>query len=222
MKAVLITYMLHSFLICRRHNQNFMIFLRHKKLINRMKNKILLVVFLLTSSGSYAQSVFGIKGGLNHATIVGDASGVDPKNSFHVGAFVIIKSSEKFAVMPEVVYSQQGAQISGNGNFKVNYDYLNLPLMLTFFPTQSFFLQAGPQVGFLLSAEVTDGKNSENVKDQLNSTDLGLGFGVGGDFKSVIIQARINAGLSNTAKNAADGEKFPNQVIQLSIGFKLN
>lgn len=187
-----------------------------------MKNKILLGVFLLTYCGAYAQSVFGIKGGFNHATIVGDASGVEPKNSFHIGAFVIIKSSEKFAVIPEVVYSKQGAQVSGNSNLKVNYDYLNFPLMLTFYPTQNFFLQAGPQLGFLLSAELTDGTDSENVKDQLNSTDLGLGFGIGVDLQSVILQARVNAGLSNTAKNAADGEKFPNQVIQLSIGFKLN
>lgn len=186
-----------------------------------MKNKILLVAFVLTSSVSYAQFEFGLKGGLNIATLVGDASGVETKNSFHVGAFGIIKSSDKFAFMPELVYSKQGAQASANSDVKINYNYLNFPLMLTFFPTQSFFLQAGPQVGFLLSAEVTDGKDSEDVKDQLNTTDLALGFGVGGNFKTVIVQARVNAGISNTAKNAVDGDKFPNQVIQLSIGFKL-
>lgn len=195
-----------------------------------MKTKLSFLSLLLCSMIASAQPEtqlgntvsFGVKGGLNFANIGGDASGVEYKPDFHVGLFLIDKKSETFAIMPEIVFSRQGAQASASNKIKINYSYINIPLMLSYFPTEQVFLQAGPQLGILVEGKITDGTDTQNIKDQLNNIDFGLGFGIGGNFERSIISARYNLGIANTAKDSQDGGKYPNQVFQLSIGFKMN
>jgi hypothetical protein len=184
-----------------------------------MKKFLSLIVLLAVGAVAYSQTM-GLKGGLNFASLGGDASGVETKIGFHAGIFVIIKTSEKFGVHPELVFSRQGAQLSQNSKFKINYDYVNLPVMLTAYPAEKFFLQAGPQVGFLVGAHFTDGNDKVDVKDQLNTVDFGIGLGAGYTTDSVIFGLRYNLGLSTTSKSS-DGS-FPNRVLQLSLGFRFN
>ena len=183
--------------------------------------KILLVSFALFSClSAYCQSSFGLKGGLNFANIGGDAQGVESRIAFHAGIFGIIRHSDGFAFSPEFVFSRQGAKAEGNNDIKINYDYINIPLMFNLYPAENFFIQAGPQLGAIIGARISDGDNSEDVANQLNSLDLALGIGIGFDLHMHTIGLRYNAGLSNTAKKSNDNQKFPNQVIQISLGFK--
>jgi hypothetical protein len=181
--------------------------------------KILLTSFLsILSLVGFSQT--GIKGGLNLATIGGDASGVDSKADFHIGLFFLTKKSETFGIQPEIIYSRQGAQASGNSSVKINYDYLNVPVMFNYYPEEKFFIQGGPQLGILLSGKIKEGDNSLDVKDQLNTVDLSLGLGIGYDTESVILGLRYNIGLTSTASDS--NGNFPNRVLQISIGFRLN
>jgi hypothetical protein len=179
-----------------------------------MKQLLTTVLILITAS-AFAQP--GLKGGLNFATIGGDAAGVKSKTDFHVGFFFLTMESEKFGVQPEFIFSRQGAQASG---VKINYDYVNVPVMFNYYPEENFFIQGGPQLGLLINAKIKDGDGSIDVKNQLTSLDLSLGLGCGYQSGSTIIGLRYNIGLTDTASDAPG--KYPNRVLQLSIGFKVN
>jgi hypothetical protein len=184
---------------------------------------LLFTLFYFTSAAQSEPEIhsFGIKGGLNMANLSGDSEGTESKVDFHVGLFWMIKSSENFRIVPEIMFSRQGAQISGSSNLRINYDYLNVPILFSYFATKQLYFQAGPQAGILFSAKVTSGNGTQDVQSQLKEFDFSLSFGVGGNFGAALISGRVNLGLTNTAKNS-DGGKFPNQVFQLSLGFKLS
>ena len=81
---------------------------------------------------------------------------------------------------------------------------------------EGFNLEAGPQIGFLLSAEII----GEDIKDEMESIDFGMNLGASYDFsEKLFAQARYNIGLSNVAKDSGD-EKIQNSVISLSMGYR--
>lgn len=170
-----------------------------------------------------AQDVkFGVKGGVNFATITGDETqGVDSRTAFHIGGVVEIGISEKFSFQPELVYSSQGAKGSDEGfDIEIKYDYLNIPLLAKFYVADGFSLEAGPQVGFLLSAKGEIQGISVDIKDFTKGIDFGLG--VGGTYKldsGLNFGARYNLGLSDINDDPEISEKNQNSVIQLSIGY---
>lgn len=184
-----------------------------------MKKIQLSLLLLLTTSALFSQSsTFGVKAGVNYATIGGDASGIKSKISMHAGFFGVVMAAEQFGIQPELMFSRQGAKAASNTEVRLNYDYLNIPLMFNYYPSENFFVQAGPQLGVLLGAKVTDGTDSEDVSDQLKSTDASLGIGFGFNFSGTTLGLRYNAGLTNTTDTSE--ARFPNQVLQLSLGIK--
>lgn len=208
--------------------------------------KVLLIaavaVFGLTSVQAQEIS-FGAKAGLNLANLGGDVEDTDMKMGLHIGGVVEIPISDQFSFAPELLFSMQGAKVEGTETetffgqtitydyeAKTNLNYLNLPLMAKFYVAEGFSLEAGPQVGFLLSAkeegEVTASalgmseteSFSEDIKDELESIDFGLNFGVGFKMDSgLFFQGRYNLGLANLT--GEDEYKINNQVIQFSVGF---
>lgn len=182
-----------------------------------MKKRFLIVSLLFIASFGAMSQNFGLKGGLNIANLVGDSKGVSSKTSFHVGLFYLAPLSESVKIMPELIYSSQGASA---GTTSVNYNYINLPVMFNFHTSEKFFLQAGPQLGVLASADVSSGTSSVSVKDQLKDIDFALCLGLGGEFSKMIVNARYNIGLTSTSKSSSGS--YPNSVMQFSVGFKFN
>ncbi|MCL9806140.1 PorT family protein [Flavobacterium amniphilum] len=184
-----------------------------------MKKLVLTVAAVFAFGFANAQETkFGVKGGLNLADWSGDdADGIDSKIGFHIGGFAEIKVSDKFAVQPELLYSAQGGKADGG---KVNVDYINIPVMAKFYATEQFSIEAGPQVGFLMSAKVKpDSGDDVDIKDQLKSTDFGVNVGLGYNFtENVSAGLRYNLGLSNIVD--ADGADVKNNVFSLSVGYK--
>jgi len=61
----------------------------------------LIIMVLIVSTSSYAQSIrFGLKGGLNFASISTNIGSTDGSTGFHAGTYLTIKIS-KFAIQPE-------------------------------------------------------------------------------------------------------------------------
>jgi opacity protein-like surface antigen len=98
--------------------------------------------------------------------------------------------------------------------------------MVKFYPISGLFVEAGPQVGFLISANSKEEGSStvstitgfdeegdpitttvtttidsdEDVKDAYKTLDFGFNFGAGYDFtENLFVSARYNAGLSNVS-----------------------
>lgn len=190
------------------------------------------MIAVLLWSGVAAQGfTYGIKGGLNLAKLKMSFGGLSASSedlvSFHAGFYGVLMTSEKFGIQPEIVYSGQGGGGSGgSGNF--NLGYINVPVMLRYTFTPGVSLQAGPQVGFLLSASV----DGTDAKSAMNSVEFGVGFGLGVERPSGVNFAfRYNLGISNTLSSDVNTAlaglglgslTMTNQVIQFSLGFNLS
>ena len=164
-----------------------------------------------------AQGVnLGIKAGLNMATLSGDVGDVDMKAGLHVGAFLDLKASDKFAISPELLFSMQGASDDENANF----NYVNIPVLAKIYLADFLNIHVGPQAGFLLSAKVDDVDMKEAYKD----LDISAVAGVGIDLPMGLTGGlRYNVGLGNILdKELADltDTKVTNQVFQVYVGLR--
>jgi len=188
---------------------------------------IITTVVLFGYTNLNAQDInFGAKAGVNFATITGDnVDSFDSRTAFHVGFVAEIVISETFSFQPELLYSAQGADWSEDfdgdtyeGTTKI--DYLNVPLMAKFYVGEGFSLEAGPQVGFLLSAkDVEDGEPDFDLKDYVKGIDFGVNFGVGYKMEGGLnFGARYNLGLSD-GNDTDDDFTLKNSVIQAYVGF---
>jgi hypothetical protein len=165
-----------------------------------MKFNLLTVLLACMIIGTAsAQSVnIGIKGGLNIYTLSGDNDASnDYKPSFHIGLLGHIHMSKSFALQPELVFSAQGTKYVDDQNYDLNY--VNVPLLFQYMFDNGFRLQAGPQVGFLVSAEM----DGTDVKDNLNGIDFGIGIGASyiNPASNFGFDVRYNHGLSSINEN---------------------
>ncbi|RXR20605.1 PorT family protein [Flavobacterium amnicola] len=164
----------------------------------------------------------GIKGGLNIANFQGDYDNNGIRTSVHVGLLSEIIVSDKFSIQPELMYSGQGftdEKVGGFGRHK--FDYITLPVMAKFYVmNDNLSIEAGPQVGFLVSATNQNIATDYTVKKQ-NIVDFGLNLGLGYELKNhVFFQGRYNLGLSNINNSATSNTfKYRNSVIQFSVGY---
>lgn len=167
---------------------------------------------------------FGAKAGVNFTTITGDdLDSFSSRTAFHLGFVAEIGITETFSFQPELLYSAQGSDYSEDsfeGSLKV--DYLNLPLMAKFYVAEGFSLEAGPQVGFLLSAKDVYDDEEDDWSDITKGIDFGLNFGVGYKLESGLnFGARYNLGLSdmNDDPDSQADSAFKNSVVQAYVGF---
>jgi len=185
--------------------------------------KILVVICVLIASYGYAQDLkYGVKAGLNFADYVGDdTGGNDAVTKFYFGGFVNSPITERLSFQPELFFSFQGAEFDDvyDNKVKINTNYLNIPILLKMALGSNDFvsLYAGPQLGVLLSAEAEADGDTEDIKDALNSLQLGLNVGFSLNLsKEIAIDVRYNRGLSK----AFDGEgKIYSSVLQLGAAF---
>jgi hypothetical protein len=180
-----------------------------------MKKVLFTAIAVLGFTFANAQETsFGAKAGFNMSTL----SGADDASSIigaHLGGFVEIKLSDKFAVQPELLFSMQGAGFDVGDS---NLNYINIPVMAKYFVADNFSIEAGPQIGFLMSAKL----DGTDIKDAANSTDFGINFG--GSYylnENMFLTARYGFGLTDVEKDleaGVDGSK--NAVFQVSFGYK--
>ncbi len=198
-----------------------------------MKKTLVILTFFAFLS-SYAQKInFGIKAGLNLSTLTADADKImSSSTGFHAGAFVEFKALGKIAVQPELLFSAQGAKFEGKDVSSVlestqKMDYVVVPVMLKYYVLSvgGLFLEAGPQVGFLVSAKnevqnkLTNVSTTEDIKDATKGLDTSVNFGVGYDIlDKIVVQTRYSLGLTNVSE--ADEVTSKNGVFQLSLGYK--
>lgn len=192
-------------------------------------NKFLfyLCICLFSFGGVQAQEFFnfGVKGGLNFATLTGDDADeldVKMKTGFHLGVLAEIMISDKFGIQPEILYSSQGAKSDmGDVDVDLKLDYIAVPVMLKYFVAPGFSLEAGPQFSFLTKSEIeaeSQGDSaSQDLKDDTESFDMGAAVGLGyGLPQGFLVQARYVMGFSDVYTDS----DTKNSVIQLSVGWK--
>lgn len=190
-----------------------------------MKKTIILLIALCSILAANAQKSkreegikIGIKGGLNVANLMGDVEDVAIRTSINIGMVAEIIVNDKFSIQPELLYSGQGASNTFDGGGRTKLDYVLIPVLAKFPIASGLSVEAGPQVGFLVSAKYKDNESNETVKDAYKTIDFGLDAGLEYELKSgVFFQGRYNLGLTDINKTD-DNRRISNGVIQLSIG----
>ncbi|SMO60058.1 Outer membrane protein beta-barrel domain-containing protein [Saccharicrinis carchari] len=193
-----------------------------------MKKLIFVAVLALVSMTTFSQAQFGLKAGLNVANLTGDdMDGADPRSGGVFGVFAKINLTETIAFQPEALYSMQGATGSETEqgydiDVTMKLDYINIPLMMKFYPADGFSINAGPQVGFLASAKAkaeTQGISAEeDIKEAFKSIDFGLNVGLGYDLPMGLgLDFRYNIGLSNVLDT--DEGEGKNGVLQFTASY---
>lgn len=215
--------------IPRLLNSNKILLCRITK-FKKMKKLFLSVSLIaIVTTVAFSQSVSGgLRLGMNIAnqttSLGGTSISASAKVGLMAGGYLTIMTSEKFGIQPELVFSQFGASASSGGtSMSNNFNYLSLPVILRYNVTPNFNLQAGPQLGILLSASQTSGSTTVDIKDQANGIDFGLVFGAGIDFGKFNGGIRYYIGLTNLQKNVPQGLdlKTTNSGIQIFIGYAL-
>jgi len=154
----------------------------------------------------------GVKAGLNFASVSGNYTAKpETVTGLNYGVMAEIPITGKFYFQPEALFSGQGFAINKD---VVALNYLNIPLMGKYYVTKGLSLEAGPQIGFLLSAK----QESVNVKDSFQSLDYGVNAGVSYKLNNGLnFGIRYNVGLSDITKATNFTNK--NGVAQVSIGY---
>ena len=183
-----------------------------------MKKIVVLVVTVLISAGSFSQGIdFGLKAGVNFSNISGE-TGFSNKTGFVAGIFAGAKLSDKIGLQADLLYSQQGAEFEF-GSFDLNY--VNVPIVLKYYFSDSFHVHGGPQFGVLIDDE-TQTVIGETINDiGTNEFDISGVVGLGVDLPlGIRLDGRYNFGLAdvpNEKDSAYDSGK--NRVITLSLGY---
>ncbi len=164
--------------------------------------KTLLGAILLFSIISVGQEIkFGAKIGINNSNVSSSYAGYSSIMGLQIGGYASYNISDKFVLQPELLYSMQGAS---SPLAKLTLNYLNIPVMGKYYIADKFNLEAGPQIGFLLSTDTaaTPSQYSTSTPPSKNSVDFGINFGAGYDVNDKIsIGLRYTKGLSNIYNN---------------------
>lgn len=180
---------------------------------------------------------FGIKGGLNLTSLyVDNVSSEHMKAGFNAGIFAKLPVTKGFSIQPELLYSVKGAKdtynnfVQGDGEYRFNLGYMELPVLAVVNITPNFNIHAGPYLGYLVSANVKNVNSNGSIEGatelntgDFNRWDVGLAGGVGFDISAFTLGARYNYGLRNIGKSGnLSGDLTKNSKnagVSIYIGF---
>lgn len=201
-----------------------------------MHRIFLSILLTTTASVAAAQNVrFGVKAGPSYTKF----RGVDPAQlssasnayrlGFHAGVLAEVKVTDTFSVQPELLYSQKGAKNKLVSEIYDVFSYLDLPIMVKArLGETGFFLEGGPQFGYLLRATSTFMDYSYNVRDSYEKVDVGYAAGLGYQLASgPLLGFRFNGGLTRLNQPIISGgqiratENMWNNAFQLYAGYLL-
>lgn len=190
-----------------------------------IKNVLSFLLCCLIAYSSKAQKwTPGIKGGLN----ISDVSGFDGDNrlSGHIGLFFHGRINRMWSIQPEILYSGQGQRylVIPRGTTTLALNYIQIPLIFQFHPVRQLYLEFGPQIGFLLSANMKDDNNKSEIDQYFKKVDAAIALGAGIQVTRALgFYARYNAGIADISKdtNPLLYRDNYNRVGEIGLAIKL-
>lgn len=193
-----------------------------------MKRFVLSMVAAAVAMLATAQWSVAPKAGVNWSKVnFPETYGGNPSSlmGFNIGAAATYQINKWLDVQGELLYTMRGfdwddLQVTDDGGnifeegVKVRQHYLEIPVLLKFFPCTGFNLQAGPQLGIPLKY---DGGLAVADGDKV-PVDFGLVFGLGYESAmGIFVDARYTLGLTSTVKDMPD---WQNRTIGLTVGYR--
>jgi hypothetical protein len=197
-----------------------------------------------------AQVQFGVKAGMNIATLGGDdANGVDSRTGLVVGGLVKYRLTDMLSIRPEILYTQKGAKASetdpdfGSFELTLKTDYLEIPVLLMVdlpvgAPELRPTLHVGPTFAFEVGCEADfsamgiSGSIDCDAGDEFDDGfadrrkfDMGLGIGGGLDIAfgggTLMIEARHTLGLQSL-DTSDNGADLKHRVWSITFGYRFS
>lgn len=196
------------------------------------------LVLVVSLNGQSFFDGFGVKGGLNVATIHTGGNELfdelSPKTFFHVGIYRDFWLDLDWSLRGELLYSVKGAQTQFQFGTGVEEDswyrtnYLTIPILAQF-ATGNFKFGAGPEVGIRLKDQlvIDEEKMPGNLYDQ--TFDLGIVGNVTYTLLMIDIELRYVYGLTpftdntftNPNGNPGLTNRLHNGVLQFGLGLRI-
>ena len=204
-----------------------------------MKQTVIILTMLLTTLSAMAQREEGDflvqpRVGMNIATLSdADKSIVD----LHFGVEAEYMVSDQLSLSVGALVSNQGAKYdifdedNGRNNYKVDLDYVQVPLMASYYVLPGLAVKAGVQPGFKMRAKAKLDNATVDLDElytmdrmltgedvKVSTFDLSIPVGISYEYKNVVLDARYNWGL---LKVLNVGDAFYNRALMLTLGYKL-
>jgi hypothetical protein len=173
-----------------------------------MKKLKLFLILICVSTITKSQIQFGVKAGLNLASLKFDSSS-NPSyiSDFNVGVLVYIPITKSLYLQPELMLSAQGyGEKYNDTSYRVTYGYFLLPILLKYNLSPGVFAEMGPQFGL-----------SANKLFWLQPFDFSWAFGAG--YKLPVnlgLDIRYTLGLSNVGNKYLTTKAY-NSVFQFDL-----
>lgn len=186
----------------------------------------------LAATCAFAQSAFGIKGGISFAS---EYSGIDGQYqntgiaaSFHIGGFYNERVSRGFSIQPGLLLQGKGGKYDyNNQTYTDRLLYAEVPV--SFMGNiqagrGEIFVGGGPYLAYMVSARLTVGGRSSRLNlgdqpDEIRPFDAGLHFLTGYRFaKGLILTLSSSAGFVNMSNQSQ--LSITNRVSSVSIGYE--
>ncbi len=200
-----------------------------------MKKKLLftaltLVGFLSANAQEKGTVEFGAGLGVNISTVSNGTQNANSLVGMNVAGSGEYYFSDRWGIKAKLIYDAKGwsdgfIEDTDTGNtiitdFKLNY--LTIPVMANwhFGANRNWYLNFGPYVGILMNAE--DSKLGLDLKEGFESTDFGLGLGIGYKFAvdeklKIFIEYDGQSGFSDVFVNNA-GSAVLNSRNSFNVG----
>lgn len=174
--------------------------------------KGIIVLLMLFSAATYAQSDFGVTGGLNYAdngeiqytdvTTAGEDAikGGDSKAGYHFGLFYRAEMGG-FFLKPELLYTTTKSSYEfndSNADFKIQK--LDLPIMVGVDIIGPVNVFAGPSLQYILENDF----EGVSLGDIENEFTIGAQFGAGVQFGGFGVDVRYERGLKENEATVLD------------------
>ena len=192
--------------------------------------KVILSLALLAGAAGAANAQdgvkFGIRAGISANTLSGDDDKFGNKISTYSyglgglgGVTANFGLSDMVSIQPELLYNLKGTQIN-NSKDRLDLHYIDLPILVRVNADGPYF-EAGPQVGYLISAKLGgDTKTRIETKD-LQGLSLGYVAGLGYKLTSGLsLGVRFNGGISGVGKDDSRYDQQRNQSFQFVVGYE--
>ena len=230
-----------------------------------MKKLYILLAFICLANLSFSQLRMAIMGGPHAASIKEQNSipswetdikpGYSKRTGLHLGILVDVPLSDnnRWHFQPGILYTEKGRKFymrndtvssmltdTISTSYSLGVNYIDIPLNLTYkiplSKNSSFFLSAGPYVGFFYNGKQknetriysSNSFKNEDVrlesgkeKGKYKTLDAGVNARAGFEIGNVLLSGFMSEGLTNAYTASYDGT-FRNQVRGVSLGIWLN
>lgn len=191
-----------------------------------MKKIILAVAVVFFSTSAFAQHFeYGVKAGLNLATVTNTDGQAKFRPGIHAGAFAEYVINDYVGVQAELLYSMQGYRMKEDGaTATVKLDYIVLPVLAKIYVVpEKLSLYVGPQFGYMVSAKIkaeVDGNSvTENIYDNDGLKKFDVSASMGLSYR-LPYNLEVSAGYNLGLTKIGDGGDAKNSVIQIAVGYR--